>query len=216
MTFLNGGQPNTAPGGSTSISGNYSQNESNRTTYATIGNLDSTLTSSTHNITGGDFEGGLTVDHRLFSEGGRQQIKDQIDQSIEIGKVILPKAWTSPNTALGLMLGGAGYLYGAATGQDVKVSIGNNAVQFEGNPLSIGDSAVTLGNTINYFGTGHPESIWDSYDGEYKINLGQHEQQHTYQSEQLGPFFLPVYFWNGGINKSNPLEQAADKAGKTN
>jgi hypothetical protein len=69
-----GGQPNTAPGGSTSISGNYSQNESNRTTYATIGNLDSTLTSSTHNITGGDFEGSLTVDHRLLSEAGRENI----------------------------------------------------------------------------------------------------------------------------------------------
>jgi hypothetical protein len=38
-----GGQPNTAPGGSTSISGNYSQNESNCTTYASIGSLSVTL-----------------------------------------------------------------------------------------------------------------------------------------------------------------------------
>ena len=77
-------QPNTAPGGSTSISGNYSQNESNRTTYATIGNLDSTLTSSTHNITGGDFEGGLTVDHRLLSEAGRENIVKDMKLSSDI------------------------------------------------------------------------------------------------------------------------------------
>jgi hypothetical protein len=217
-----GGQPNTAPGGSTSISGNYSQNESNRTTYATIGNLDSTLTSSTHNITGGDFEGGLTVDHRLFSEGGRQQIKDQIDQSIEIGKVILPKAWTSPNTALGLMLGGAGYLYGAATGQDVKVSIGNNAVQFEGNPLGQDGAAITLGNTISYFRSARADDTHPTYEANqpgYRrditntVILGKHEQEHTYQYEKLGPLFLPIYSFYGIADPKNPFEQAADKAG---
>ena len=201
-----------------SISGNYSQNESNRTTYATIGNLDSTLTSSTHNITDGDFEGGLTVDHRLFSEGGRQQIKDQIDQSIEIGKVILPKAWTSPNTALGLMLGGAGYLYGAATGQDVKVSIGNNAVQFEGNPVV--NRGLTIGNTISYpsIGSNHggPDDLLEnSYIGQTSTRgsdgkligptIGDHESAHTYQYETWGPLFGPAYVFDGIINSNKSM-----------
>ncbi len=80
-----GDKPNPAPGGSTTISGSYSQNESSRTTYATIGSLSATLlddsdpnklrlTSSTNSMIGADFEGGLTIDHRLFSEGGRQNI----------------------------------------------------------------------------------------------------------------------------------------------
>jgi hypothetical protein len=68
--------------------------------------------------------------------------------------------WASPNTALGLAYGGVGYLYGAATGQDVKVSIGNNAIQFEGNPINPFDmnGAITLGNAINYVGNANPDS----------------------------------------------------------
>jgi filamentous hemagglutinin len=76
-----GGQPNQFPGGSTTINGSYNQNESNRTTYATIGGLDSTLTSATKDIIGADFEGSLTLDHRLFSEAGRNQIGDQLNGS---------------------------------------------------------------------------------------------------------------------------------------
>jgi len=38
-----GGKPNQAPGGSTSINANYSQNESSRTVYATIGSLYATM-----------------------------------------------------------------------------------------------------------------------------------------------------------------------------
>ena len=77
-----GGKPNQFPGGSTSISGNYSQNESSRTVYATIGSLSKTmlddsdsnklkLTSETNSTIGGDFEGSITIDHRLISESGR-------------------------------------------------------------------------------------------------------------------------------------------------
>ena len=66
----------TAPSGSASISGSYSENEASRTVYATIGGLNSTLVSETKTMTGGDFEGGLTVDLRVFSEGGRASIKD--------------------------------------------------------------------------------------------------------------------------------------------
>jgi filamentous hemagglutinin len=79
-----GGQPNQSPGGSTTISGSYAQNESSRSVYATIGGLDSTLTSATKDVTGGDFEGSLTLDHRLFSEAGRKDIGKQLNYSKDL------------------------------------------------------------------------------------------------------------------------------------
>ena len=69
-----GGKPDTAPGGATTISLALSENSSNRTTYATIGDLDSKLTSNTSSMLGADFDATLTVDHRLFSESGRASI----------------------------------------------------------------------------------------------------------------------------------------------
>ena len=183
-------------------------------------------------MTNGDFNATLTIDNRLFSEEGRGEIKKDLEQSIEIGKLLLPKVWASPNTALGLAYGGVGYLYGNLTNQDVKVSIGNNAVQFEGNPLGFDGTAMTLGNAINYFGSARPDSGKTlSYSKGYytynynannngrlpndadRIILGDHEQVHTYQAEKLGPLFLPTYFFGGGINKNNLLEQNADKVG---
>lgn len=149
---------------------------------------------------------------------------------------VAKKVWASPNTVLGLTIGGVGYLYGAANGQEVKVSIGNNAVQFEGNPLGQNGAALTLGNSINYFGSASPDS-GKTFDrnGEYytyqakqnyinsngnyqftdfdKIILGSHESQHTYQAETLGPLFLPIYFLSGGISNNNWLENEADKFG---
>jgi hypothetical protein len=40
--------------------------------------------------------------------------------------------------------------------------------------------------------------------------VGMHEQGHTYQSQVLGPFFLPAYFLIGGFGRFNPFENAAD------
>jgi len=107
------------------------------------------------------------------------------------------KIWTSPNTALGLALGGVGYVAGQLNRLrpgdqgDPRVQIRNNAVEFINNPLMSG--ALTLGNTINY--------VADPYDGkdagwqEYiRLNghpVQQHERAHTIQGQQLGPFYLP-------------------------
>jgi len=46
-----------------------------------------------------------------------------------------------------------------------------------------------------------------------KILLAPHEREHTYQSEILGPLFLPTYFLSGGVSSKNWLENKADKAG---
>ena len=147
------------------------------------------------------------------------------------------KVWASPNTVIGLTYGAAGYLYGAAIGKDVKVSIGNNAVQFEGNPLNPFETngAITLGNSINYLGKSMPDSGATNYWGEYytyeakqkymnsggeyqfssadKIILGDHERAHTYQYQVLGSAFLPVYLLSGAISSKNWLENSADKVG---
>jgi hypothetical protein len=74
-----------SPSGSTTISGSYSQEEAKRTTYATIGGLDSKLVSETKTMIGADFEGELTIDHRLLSEEGRKEIGEDFEKT---GKII--------------------------------------------------------------------------------------------------------------------------------
>jgi hypothetical protein len=70
-----------SPKGSTTISASYQQNEAKRTTYATIGSLSDyqngslALVSDTKTMINGDFAASLTIDHRLFSESGRADIK---------------------------------------------------------------------------------------------------------------------------------------------
>ena len=86
------------------------------------------------------------------------------------------KAWNLPNTLIGLLWGLVGVPFGAT------VSVGNNAVQFENHPFTFG--AVTLGNTISYSKRLGPTVTKDG------VSIGDHERQHTYQGELLGPFYL--------------------------
>ena len=89
----------------------------------------------------------------------------------------LGKIWASPTTAIGLALGGLGW---AAGGQ--APSFGNNAVEFRGNPLIAPFTpAVTIGNTICYASDNPTRATQD------------HERQHTYQAEALGPLYLPAH-----------------------
>ena len=125
-----GGQPNQAPGGSTSVNANYSQNTSDRTVYATIGSLSDynsgklKLTSETKDITNADFEGSITIDHRLFSDTGRQDIVNNFTQlgqnlktmreagensPLKIGAIL-----NAPNT----LLEGAIYSFAEENGKD--------------------------------------------------------------------------------------------------
>jgi RHS repeat-associated protein len=102
-------------------------------------------------------------------------------------KDVLCKLWNLPNTLVGLMLGGVG----AALGADVTV--GNNALQFEGHPcMAWGD--ITLGNTICYNKDAGPAvALWPGCPYTY----GDHERQHTYQGEILGPLYLPANILGG-------------------
>ncbi len=89
-----------------------------------------------------------------------------------------------------------------------------------------------MGNTINYFGSARPNSGKTSeylsgyYTYDYGANsngylptdadriiLGDHEKEHTYQYQRLGPLFLPAYLLMGGVGSHNIFEQNADKVG---
>lgn len=123
---------------------------------------------------------------------------------------LIGKVWSLPNTVLGLVAGGVGYVAGTILGTNPGVSIGNNAIQFTNLPLGAsGGGALTLGNVQLYHNAVPTESV-PRYDQTATVNLGRHEEAHTYQSQVLGPFFLPVYFATGGISTNNPLEAAAD------
>ena len=113
----------------------------------------------------------------------------------------LGKAWTSPNTAVGLLAGFAAVPFGA------KVTLGNNAIQFENYPL--GSGALTLGNTVLYATGLSPSQKSNPYVWHPQVVLGLHEAGHTYQYEALGPLFIPIYFASGGIDGDNPFEKAA-------
>lgn len=107
------------------------------------------------------------------------------------------KIWAAPNTAIGLAVGGVGYLAGQAhrlfpgDQRDPHIRIGHNAIEFANNPtMPLG--AMTLGNASIYGGDPYDPSdpMWATQD---------HERQHTIQSQQLGPFYLPSNI-AGGLN----------------
>ena len=97
------------------------------------------------------------------------------------------KIWNLPNSAIGLGYGAAGYLAGwpsywlGLQENAPGITTGNNAVQFTNNPFG-GVGAITIGNT---------ETFAPDTDKDNRKALGPHEEQHTYQGQQLGPFYLP-------------------------
>ena len=101
MIFWRGTQDffNSLPGGATTISGSYNQTESDRTTYATIGGLNSALTSETKDILNADFEGSLTVDHRLFTKEGRESI---LSDFTSLGQNLKTMRTAGENSPLGI------------------------------------------------------------------------------------------------------------------
>lgn len=118
-------------------------------------------------------------------------------------------------TALGLTLGGAGYLYSHAVGDGkADITFGNNAIQLKNNPFGYDGTAMTLGNTIAYYGDAKPKTIRKLYRSDDKLNLGYHERNHTYQAEYLGPLFLPIYFLSGGPSPKNWMEQGSNQSSR--
>jgi RHS repeat-associated protein len=89
----------------------------------------------------------------------------------------LSKIRAAPTTGIGISIG----LVGWAMGGEAP-SIGNNAIEFTGNPLIAKFTpAVTIGNTILY--TSRTPSLATQ----------AHEQAHTIQAEALGSGYLPAH-----------------------
>lgn len=132
---------------------------------------------------------------------------------------VLGKLWTLPNTLLGLVIGGIGHVLqeawyqlsalgewmglGPNNAANPDIIFGNNGIQFINNAFGIGDGetvgAITLGNVIIYGPGAYPQ-------------LADHEKQHTYQAELLGPLYLPAYVLGMGI----ALAQGEDPFGPAN
>jgi len=119
------------------------------------------------------------------------------------------KIWNAPNTAIGVVYGvlgmGAGALaHRLAGAARPKVFWRDNAIQFTNNPFG-GVGAITLGNTTTWIGDPYDpaDRVWRAADGSPRLENGhtypQHETQHTYQGELLGPFYLPSNLL-GGLN----------------
>lgn len=99
---------------------------------------------------------------------------------------LIGKAWSAPNTLLGLLIGFTGHglsWLGNRLGlfsYRPSITVGNNAIQFHNNVLMM-FGALTIGNVICYGCHCAPHTH------------GEHERQHTIQAQVLGPFYLPLH-----------------------
>ena len=123
----------------------------------------------------------------------------------------LGKLWALPNTVIGLGAAGVSYAAGKLAGTNPTFTTGNNSIQLLNSPLNIGGRAYTIGNVQVYASGRGPERVQRSYSG-LIVNVGQHEEGHTVQSQILGPLYLPVIIMGGlRLGNANPLETGADK-----
>jgi hypothetical protein len=128
-------------------------------------------------------------------------------------------------TAIGVVTGAVITGISVITGHGGDISFENNAITFTAG-LNLGGS-ITLGNVIIHAGPGgisdwNSEATVDRYDGNGKVNLGEHEEAHTYQYQALGVFTIPAIIGsavsNGGLGTDNwhdfmgksDFERAAD------
>ena len=119
--------------------------------------------------------------------------------------------WTLPNTALGLLLGSAGLLFGA----QMHLSVKDFALVFHRWPWGPG-GAITFGNVIVHTGEtlDTPCLTYATRAGisqDSHIQLNDHERAHVFQYMTLGVLFLPLYLLCGGVSVHNRFERAADR-----
>ena len=70
----------------------------------------------------------------------------------------------------------------------MRFTVCNNAIQFEGNLIMFA-GAIAFGNVIDY-GSVLPANS-DSPESRYHTT-GEHERQHPYQGQVLGPLYIPA------------------------
>lgn len=169
-------------------------------------------------LTGGKFaNGALTAGFvRLFQEemayGSQAGTKDAgsstspVYNALTIVGDMIGKIWALPNTLLGLAMEAVLAPFAYANGGGFQ--LGNNAIQLVGVPFFGRDGAITIGNTETFFGRTTPGGYW-AY-GDPNVNVGFHEQDHTYQQQSWGIFFFLAYPLAGHpFTLLNPFEATA-------
>ena len=123
--------------------------------------------------------------------------------------------WAAPNTLLGLTLGLPALAFGA------KLRASDSALTFLRYPWGPG-GAMALGNvilcthaTLDIACASYAERHGLRAADGVRHRLGDHERAHVYQAMALGVFFLPLYFFCGGVSARNRFEQAADRYAAT-
>lgn len=99
--------------------------------------------------------------------------------------------WNLPNTAIGLLVGGAGYAFDHVFGDgSAQVSFGSDGtIRFTDNPATpLG--AITFGQ-VETFGEGYTP-----FGGPTAADFG-HEDAHVPQGALLGPFYIPSNLLGG-------------------
>jgi hypothetical protein len=121
-----------------------------------------------------------------------------------VGKII-----AAPVTVVGVVVGTVSVGISKLAGKGGSITLENNAITFTTGLNWKG--SVTLGNTIIHANGSVAE--WNSetrtsrYDGKAEVNLGKHEEAHTYQYQKYG-ILTPVLILgsaviNGGFHESN-------------
>ena len=113
--------------------------------------------------------------------------------------------WNLSNTIIGFAIGVASIPFGG------QLHLGYNSIYFTNVPFGK-TGALTLGNVQLYNGFSPKDDTarYNDRTGPLIVKFGPHEKGHTFQSQVLNPFFLPVYLLTGGISAGNPFETAAD------
>ena len=132
-----------------------------------------------------------------------------------VALVPLGMLWTLPNTLLGLLLGVAGWPFGAR----MRWQRRELALVVRDWPWGKG-GAITLGNVIVHVGA-QLDTPCQTYAQRARrgvgpcISLAAHERAHVYQYLLFGPLFLPLYLLCGGVSADNRFERAADRYAQT-
>jgi hypothetical protein len=111
-----------------------------------------------------------------------------------IVKDLAGKVWAAPMTVFGIVVGAI--LTGASliTGKGGRITIENNALTFT-TGLNLNGS-ITFGNSIIH--AGGDVRRWNSnsallrYNRAAYVNLGKHEEAHTYQYQTYGIFMIAL------------------------
>ena len=220
----NKGESTLHPEKTTDVTIVHKGHDTEQTTHATIGAGNITVgddtnpelaglnrdTDNVQEITKDEITGALdssvTVDNRVFSGAGREQIAKQHEDFIDNAKVVS----VAPVTAVGAATALTGLITNPLQSEIYTTEKGIHVV---GNPISLitdKSSPINLGGIIIYPIGYHPDDVGPIYrtsDG--NIIAGYHEEAHTDQWFKLGSIgFLKEWVSSGGRanGNKNPLE----------